>query len=801
MVDCDECRPFLVRIYAANRLRSLDLANEAISTYLLRVREFVALFDRVYAGDSRQLLRIVLLGSIASITVVLGGSLAGAATAGETTSFWSVPTVPVRLSFPLLPALVCFYGGMVLLARSWLQLRGLHIRSGLRPKAVLVLILLWIIPFLVGPPLGSRDVYAYAAQGRAAEQGFDVYEAGPAVLGEQDPVLVPVDPIYYDAPVVYGPAFVGISKILARVSGDGVITSVVFFRLLALGGLALSAFSIFRIASLLGRDPLDALIIAIANPLTLLHLVSGAHNESIMVSLMLLGVAVGLHPRFRPVGIALCAVAAAIKLPALLGAGFLAVPWVLDTTRQRVRIGRAVSASLIVLGVFALAGELTGFGWSWVGAIFEANAVDAYLSVTTVTGFAISWLTGADIDPVLAVTRSVGYLVAISATLYLLVTRHRMWPEALGWSLFVAALFHPTTQPWYLTWSLGLLAAAYGGRRNRLLTAVCTVAAFSVLPSGPKLGYLLMDRAGVLSILFGGLVVLLLTLSPRAANYREQRWRSSPPIKGSSPTSRAKLDEGLVSVVVPVDRQSDKLLALLRRVHFALRGRPHELIVVDDTGGQVVIEDFDAATPDLVTVQTLRRYDGSRWGGSGGAISDGLAVANGALVIVVDGDLQDKAGTVVTLLEQLDDGHDVAVASRRLSSMDSGREQQPLSLLGLTLCRLLFPSRTRATSDPLSGFFAFRLDRVNTTELHPDGPKLLLELLVTHPHLQLSEVARVDVGRSRKGSRLSISKRLQILGHMLELWLRTSRLWADAPLTERVVSSIDEQSSDHAALL
>ena len=85
------------------------------------------------------------------------------------------------------------------------------------------IVVLWAVPLLIGPPLGSRDVYAYAAQGRLAAEGYDPYQEGPARLGPDDPVLAPVDPLYRDAPVPYGPVFVFASSAIAQFSGDQVV--------------------------------------------------------------------------------------------------------------------------------------------------------------------------------------------------------------------------------------------------------------------------------------------------------------------------------------------------------------------------------------------------------------------------------------------------------------------------------------------------------------------------------------------------------------------------------------------------
>src|SRR5262245_12278465 len=61
-------------------------------------------------------------------------------------------------------------GTASLVSAWWLGRR--HIGRGvLRPSWVLVTAVLWILPMLVCPPTGSRDVYAYSCQGALMAAG------------------------------------------------------------------------------------------------------------------------------------------------------------------------------------------------------------------------------------------------------------------------------------------------------------------------------------------------------------------------------------------------------------------------------------------------------------------------------------------------------------------------------------------------------------------------------------------------------------------------------------------------------
>ena len=268
------------------------------------------------AGSTSSVLAVpratVVMGLLGTITIVIGGSLAGAAAPGTSGRLWSVPTVPVSPRTDLVVALSLFYAGMIVLVRSWFRLRRHVLERGLPVGMVMLIAVIWSLPFLVGPPLGSRDVYAYGAQGRLAAEGIDVFSEGPSALGDS-PVLEPVDPLYLDAPVVYGPVFVALSSQLAELTGDGLVVSVLAYRMVAVLSLTVAAIAVLDLARSMGRNRSDAMVLTVANPLVLLHLVSGAHNEALMLAFLMSGLALGTRPRLRHLGIVLCAFAATIK--------------------------------------------------------------------------------------------------------------------------------------------------------------------------------------------------------------------------------------------------------------------------------------------------------------------------------------------------------------------------------------------------------------------------------------------------------------------------------------------------------
>jgi hypothetical protein len=712
------------------------------------------------------------------MTIVVGGSLAGAAAPGASGRLWSVPTVPVSPRTDLVVALSLFYGGMIVLIRSWLRLRRAVLRDGVTGAIVVMVAVIWAVPFLIGPPLGSRDVYAYGAQGRLAAEGIDVYSEGPSALGD-DPVLDPVDPLYLDAPVVYGPTFVALSSEVAERTGGGVIASVLAYRLIAVLGLSVAAFAVWDLARALGRNTADAMVLTIANPLVLLHLVSGAHNEALMLAFLMGGLALGTRPRFRHVGIVLCAFAATIKVPAVLGAAFLAWPWIVAAVGWRRQGIRLALAGTEILAVITLATRSTPWGWGWVDALIDASPVDAYLSVTRLLGGAVHLTTGLDAASVLSIARLAGVALAGMLVLALLLNRRSSGLVGLAWALLLIAVLHPTTQPWYLTWGLLLMAASTAGDRNRWFVVACAAAAFVVLPVGPQLGLVLLESSTFASLVAAFVALVVLTLSPKTL---------------STPERRSGLIADGVSVIVPTKNERANVAPLIRSIADATAetrrcGTRVDVLFVDDSEDDTadVVRSCarEAAARWGIEVEVMHRAGNTRWGGLGGAVVEGFACAKGRIAVVIDGDLQHPPSIVPTLADACRSGIELAVASRRIPGGSDGTGLTPLrrriSIVVAGAVRLLFPTRIRRVADPLSGCFAVSLESLDLSRLQPDGFKILVEILATHPELEVAEVPYVFRGRSEGVSKATWRQGITLIGHLADLRLRTSRPWAGAP--------------------
>ncbi len=245
------------------------------------------------------------------------------------------------------PSVMVVYVGLCLLMLAWWRL-GRLVRSGDGPtmRELLITFAWWSAPLLVTMPIFSRDVYSYLAQGTMTVLGVDAYHYGPQVFG--GPLAVDIPPIWQTTPAPYGPVFLSLAADVTSITGESAWLGVLGMRLLALVGIALMIFAIPRMARLAGVEERFALWLGVLNPLVLVHLVGDAHNDALMLGLMMAGLALALERR-PAAGAVLVTLAALVKAPAALALIFIVPIWAAQLSGR----ARCVRAALAAGGIGA----------------------------------------------------------------------------------------------------------------------------------------------------------------------------------------------------------------------------------------------------------------------------------------------------------------------------------------------------------------------------------------------------------------------------------------------------------------
>ncbi len=379
--------------------------------------------------------------------------------------------------------LILVFGGLIILCRVWWGfLRHLHGQPGFPVKKVILVVAIWAVPLLLAPPLFSRDVYTYAGQGEMVSHHIDPYTYGPGVLGSTPFSTLP-DSVWSNDPSPYGPTFLSIDGLLAEASGHKILPDIVLLRLLEVAGLALIVAATPTLARSMKRDPAEAVLLGAGSPLALLTLIAGAHNDALMLGLLMAGLAVA--KRFGTVpGIVLCALAAGVKSPAALGVIFLGWVWAGHGASTWRRIVHTAGAGLIALATMEVVATASGTGWGWLNS--ATNADKSFTGVTPVSVAAriISVATHVVQVPVSTlqahtVVSIIGLLCAAGLGLWLLLrSPDDGMIRCLGLSLLAVALLGPILWAWYVTWGVMVLATVVAGRLRRALIVIITFETF-----------------------------------------------------------------------------------------------------------------------------------------------------------------------------------------------------------------------------------------------------------------------------------------------------------------------------------
>ena len=95
--------------------------------------------------------------------------------------------------------------------------------------------------------------------------------------------------MWRETPAPYGPLFLWIGQGISAVTGENIVAAVLCHRLVVLLGVGLIVWATPRLARRCGVAEVSALWLGAANPLLIMHLVAGIHNEALMLGLMLAG--------------------------------------------------------------------------------------------------------------------------------------------------------------------------------------------------------------------------------------------------------------------------------------------------------------------------------------------------------------------------------------------------------------------------------------------------------------------------------------------------------------------------------
>ena len=364
-----------------------------------------------------------------------------------------------------------FYAGLWIALVAWCVVLA-HARE-LGTRAVAGAIVAAHVLFLLAPPLLSQDVFSYISYARLdVVHGLDPYTHSPSD--------VPGDAAFAyagskDFTSVYGPLFTVATFPLANLGVPAAFWALKVVAVLAsLGIVGL----VWWCARRLGHDPRMPAVLVGLNPLVLVHVVGGAHNDALTVLLWMGGVAALLASRELVAG-ALTAASGAVKVSAaVLG------PFMLIGARRRgaLLIGAALGALLAVAVAVAAFGDNALEAFALLG---DNQDRTSHWSVPQRTADAVAALTGGSAADLVDYTRAVlGVALVVAVVLLLRAAWRRRaapggWIAPAGWATLGALLTTAWLVPWYAIWLLPL--AALGSDRRLVVASVAFCAYMMVI--------------------------------------------------------------------------------------------------------------------------------------------------------------------------------------------------------------------------------------------------------------------------------------------------------------------------------
>jgi hypothetical protein len=418
-----------------------------------------------------------------------------------------VAMVPSNAALPI--GVVSMTIGLVLVLGAWLVL-GLLLKRGASVRPLIRITATWSAPLVVGPPLFSRDVYSYAAQGLMVTKHINPYTAGPSALHASN-FVAPVSSIWLHTRSPYGPLFLRLAQIAVGITGHSLLGAILVLRSYEILGVVLIAASLPTLARSVGKDPARAIWLGVCNPLVLFHFIGGAHNDSLMIGLLLAGLAVASTKRYAT-AVALCVLAATVKNPAALGVAFVVLEAVREAPPAR-RLGVFARLGGIAAATYGLISLFTGIGFGWIAALGVPGKNVSYLTPTTFAAHFVSDVVGHD-AAVLTTMRVFGMFVAAIGVGVLMWRAPRLGTaRACGLALALIVACGPIVLPWYALWAVIVLSAV--GRRieRGFAIFVSLVLVLTLEPSGS----VMPDIVLMLAVVVMALVVIAIAWRPTRA--------------------------------------------------------------------------------------------------------------------------------------------------------------------------------------------------------------------------------------------------------------------------------------------
>lgn len=344
-----------------------------------------------------------------------------------------------------------------ILARPWVQAAGEITGRGLAR-----VLAMWSAPLMLSFPILSRDVYSYLAQGRMLHAGKSPYAEGVSALpGWFDGGS---DSLWAQSPSPYGPFFLVLARIIYFASNGIPEIGVGLLRVIAVLGVWGCYHFTAKLAQKMGQSANWANWAIVGNPLFLLTMIGGVHNDALMIAGVFSAFAYAYDRRPMAATMAL-AIAVSVKPIVLLALPFIGLVLLGRSPSMRERWKIWAKVASLSLTWLLLIGAVTNLWFGWLLAMFTAGDAAFPYAPVGLIGWSLSNLAGilgADISLVNAIVVGVFQVIALAIVARLALAKDTSSPVRLAaWALSAVVLLAPIIQPWYILWLMALFAISH----------------------------------------------------------------------------------------------------------------------------------------------------------------------------------------------------------------------------------------------------------------------------------------------------------------------------------------------------
>lgn len=173
-----------------------------------------------------------------------------------------------------------------------------------------------------------------------------------------------------------------------------------------------------------------------------------------------------------------------------------------------------------------------------------------------------------------------------------------------------------------------------------------------------------------------------------------------------------------ISIIIPFLNEETNLSILYKEIADVLLGKSYEIIFIDDGSTDNSFEEISSLTRKEENIHIIRH---ARRQGKGVALSRGIKMSSGDVIIFMDADLQDNPADIPAFLEKIDEGYDLVNGWRAVRN-DHADKTLPSKIANTILWKWFLKT---SLHDMNCGFKAFRRDVLSEFSFYGDNYRFI----------------------------------------------------------------------------